>query len=107
MPFVSRRNFLASGTATGVAFAQKSAPSDVRDAQAPPERRLLSGRYSVDRVAAALLPAGGWKPYPAASDRGAWESLPADVRSGMIEAGQSQLGAEWPIPKATRFLEYV
>jgi hypothetical protein len=70
------------------------------------ERRLLSGAWPPARLQGAVLPAENWKPFPPASNREAWQSLPADMRGKLISAGERHKGAIWePLP-ATLFLEY-
>jgi hypothetical protein len=54
-----------------------------------------------------LLPAlGAWHPYPTAAERTAWQSLPAEVITALIEQGAACLGYAWPALPATLFLEF-
>jgi hypothetical protein len=69
-------------------------------------RQFLSAAFPPAKLAAVLLPRERWKPYPTASDRGPWESLPADARQSAVQTGESYLGQPWPPLPATLFLEY-
>ncbi len=45
-------------------------------------------------------------PYPAASDRAAWNALPDDLKSRLIANGESWLGYRFPSILATDFMEF-
>lgn len=65
---------------------------------------MLSERFTRDSL--KLVSQADWTPYPTAADRGAWESLPADVRQLLISKGEAALAVAWQPLLATRFLEY-
>lgn len=67
---------------------------------------LLASALPPDRVRAALLPRDAWCPYPNASDRAAWEALPAAARAQAIADAERHLGMAWPELPATLFLEF-
>jgi len=67
---------------------------------------LLAGTWTPEKLAPVLLPRDKWKPFPPASERAAWEGLPAEDRRALIQAGEARLGAAWPPLPATLFLEY-
>lgn len=73
---------------------------------APPERRMISGAWSADQLAAVLLPKPQWRHFPKWSDRAKWEAISAGTRSSLISAGEAQFGKEWPALPASVFLEY-
>ncbi len=78
-----------------MALAPRGAP--VRKA----DRKIFSGSYTVEKLAAVLLPRERWKPFP--ED---WSGLPADLRRSLVEKGERRLGAQWaPLP-ATLLLEF-
>jgi|GEM_PF-1853051 len=54
-------------------------------------RNLLSGPHNLDRVHSALATGSTWRRHPAASDRDAWEKLPADVRQRLLAEGEKRL----------------
>ena len=66
----------------------------------------LSTPWPPARLSAALLPRDRYKPFPTAADRAQWESVPADAREPLIEAGARNLHTDWPSLPATLFLEY-
>ena len=75
-------------------------------AQAPAARGLLSGPWSREKLAGALLPRGKWSPFPTAAERAKWESLPGALKKEFVEQGQAHMGKEWPVLAASLFLEY-
>lgn len=52
-------------------------------------------------------PKGKRLPFPPASDRAAWENIPAAMRQEITEAAQAQKGIPYPPLPATCFLAYV
>lgn len=96
----TRRGFVGYG---GVAMA--AGRVEMEAAQGG-RRRLLAGKYAPEKLAALLMPRERWHPFPAASERGPWEGLAADVRQALLAAGERGLGAPWPALPATLFLEY-
>ncbi len=77
-------------------------------------RNLLSGApekhelgRDVPAVQAALLPPGQWHPFPRAAERAAWTGLPADLRQGILAAGEAALVGPWASLRATGYLAYV
>jgi hypothetical protein len=104
----TRRGVLGAGAASGAAFAMQSTRSAaMQERTAPPQRRMLASKLSVEKIQAALLPPGKWKPYPAASDRTAWEALPVEFRREMIADGEAALKGSWPVLEASLLLQYV
>ncbi len=47
-----------------------------------------------------------FRPYPQASDRNAWETLPASVRERLIKAGEAFLHYQYPQLLATDFMDF-
>ena len=101
MPKSTRRQFV---THSGAMMAASAAPLPAGMAGAA---NLLSGAYTPARLAAILLPREQWRPFPAAADRAAWEGLPPDARTALIDSGARQLNSEWPPLPATLLLGYV
>jgi len=97
---MTRREF-AAGTALA------SEMNWAASAQAPPERRLLSGRWSAEGVEAALAPSGEWRHFPRWRDRAQWDALRPGTRRGLLAEGESLLGAPWPVLPASVFLDYL
>ncbi|MEO8607921.1 MAG: heparinase II/III family protein [Chloroflexota bacterium] len=65
---------------------------------------MLTQRYQRDNL--KLVAQHDWKPYPTATDRAAWESLPTAQRKSLINWGEAALKTSWQALLATRFLEY-
>jgi hypothetical protein len=95
----TRRSFLAGSSALLAAPQRRAAAQ-------PTERNLIAKRVSLDTLRSSLLPREKWHPWPTASERAAWEALPADARKDLIASGEKQLKGDWPVLPATIFLEY-
>jgi len=96
---LSRREFLVTPCAL-------AAPM-LWPAEAPVKKRdLLTSAWPAARLAEVLAPRERFHPFPAVSERAAWEALPADARAALLEAGERQLKTGWEVLPATLFLEY-
>jgi hypothetical protein len=67
---------------------------------------MLVERHPAGSIAGALLPRADWQPFPPATQRAAWEALPADLRAARVAAGEGYLDFEWPVLPATVFLDF-
>ena len=65
---------------------------------------MLSERFARDQL--KLVTQSDWKPYPTATNRAAWDGLPARLRDSLIANGDVALQVAWEPLLATRFLEY-
>ncbi len=93
----TRRSFLSAGAAL-------AAPPVSLAAAAP--RAILSSAFPAAKLDQVLLSREQWKPFPTATERAPWETLPDDVREAAVAAGEKHLGRTWePLP-ATLFLEF-
>src|SRR5438270_4302039 len=70
-------------------------------------RNLLTGGLSEQALAAALIPAAQWHPYPTIQDRADWEAVPQEIRAGFIQEAQQYLGTAWERIPATVTLQYI
>lgn len=70
------------------------------------KRNLLTSNFSRKYVENSLRDGESWIKYPSYTDRSAWEALPEEVRRKTIAAGEAFLGYNWPIVKATMYLEF-
>jgi hypothetical protein len=95
MSDVSRRAFLI---APALAFAQTS--------PAPPEKKRLQSRISADLLRRSIRPRAEWRPWPAAADRTAWQSLPLELKTSVVTAAEEQLRQPWASLTASLFLDY-
>ena len=66
----------------------------------------LAERFSMEEIGRTLAPPGSWQPYPASSDRQAWEGLPAGPKQALVADAEPLLGTSWPELKATLFMEF-
>ncbi|HSD66997.1 MAG TPA: heparinase II/III family protein [Vicinamibacteria bacterium] len=82
--------------------ASLSAPAPSRE-----PRRLLERRTGAIDLRQALAGADTFRPYPTVSDRAAWSVVPEARRKAFVDEAERQLGTEWAILPATRFLDYV
>ncbi|MBD3629382.1 heparinase II/III family protein [Cyclobacterium sp.] len=76
------------------------------EAIAQAQRNLLTSEYSRKFVSASTDRGQAWAGYPAYSDRKAWDRLPDDLRVRTIQEGEKFLGFDWPLVKATMYLEF-
>jgi hypothetical protein len=97
-PF-SRRTFLAGS-------AVVAAPLVPAVAEPESKRNLLTSAWPADRVAKSLVPRERFHPYPTAAARDSWDGLPADARTALVQAGESQLKAPWEVLPASLALEF-
>ena len=82
----TRRTFLAS--------------SALLAAQPEHRRTPLSSLWNPDKLPERF------HPFPTASERTAWDALPADASAALLQSGEKQLKTTWDALPATAFLEY-
>lgn len=63
--------------------------------------------FSSEDLERCLVSHGGFSPFPKGSDREAWHSLDGGLRKRLIASGEEYLEYEWPLVKASDYLEYV
>ena len=71
------------------------------------ERNLIENSITRQQLSQALAKGTEWVKYPAYRNREAWESLPQGVRADIIRKGEAALACEWPVNKASDYLEFV
>jgi Heparinase II/III-like protein len=67
----------------------------------------LAATYPPEVLASALRAPGTWHPYPKAGDAAGWAKVPEAVRVAHVRLAERRLGADWPAPKASVFLDFV
>jgi hypothetical protein len=67
---------------------------------------MLSDRYPLETLREILLPRDAFNPFPAATDRDPWDSIPESIKRAHLARGESALGFEYPALSATLFLEF-
>jgi hypothetical protein len=70
-------------------------------------RRLLERQAEAIDLAQALTSADAFRPYPTVVDRAAWAAVSEAQRRVFVAEAERQLGTEWAVLPATRFLDYV
>ena len=71
-----------------------------------PTTTTLRALFTPERLHDTLLPRERWTPFPAASDRAAWQALSAAERQRLVAAAEPHLGMAWPALPASTFLEF-
>ena len=70
------------------------------------QHNLLSGKYSLEQVRDNLETAEDYKPLPPCGDP-AWDIIPENDRQGILQKAESYLGFDYPLLKATTYLDFV
>ncbi len=108
---MNRRHFLAGSLALAsqqesllsmgmlLPGAQTSAPME-----APHD--LPTTTYTESFLKSKLVAPGAWHPYPAWSEREAWEAVPGDIRSAVVERAEADQKVGWKTLLATTFLDF-
>ena len=68
--------------------------------------QFLTHIYPLPQIETLILPRAAWHPYPPASSRTAWESLPLEQRQELIALGEEALATPWPNLPATLYLRF-
>ena len=75
-------------------------------AKAYTERNMLQKMADEATLKDMLVMKQAWVPYPAYTDRAAWDSLTGSNKQYLIEAGEKLLGYKWRLTPATAYLEF-
>lgn len=76
------------------------------EVQAYTERNLLQKAADETALKEMLVMNQAWVPYPAYTNRQAWDSLMGPNKQRLIEAGEKLLTYQWQLIPATTYLEY-
>jgi hypothetical protein len=98
----NRREFLGTGAAMAV-------PLEAQEAGrrgGPPERRLLVGDLTPERVGAMLIGRDRWQHFPGWSEHEKWQALPKEIQASLLEGGERALKGPWESLPATVFLDF-
>ncbi|HPF04350.1 MAG TPA: hypothetical protein PLE95_14190, partial [Bacteroidales bacterium] len=71
------------------------------------ERNILAREAGEINLKEALVKDDSWNKFPGYRDRQFWESLPANIRQEYIASAEIYLDYDWPVVKATDYLEFV
>lgn len=69
------------------------------------ERNILQNATTQEGLQKVLLTDKAWVPYPAYTDRSAWDALTGVNKKALISKGEKLLSHDWPTVKATDYLE--
>ena len=75
-------------------------------ANAYTERNMLQKATDETTLKNVLVMQQAWVPYPAYTDRTAWDALMGPNKQRLIEAGEKLLNYKWQLIPATAYLEY-
>jgi hypothetical protein len=73
----------------------------------PKERNILANEARTIDLAKNLITDNSWSRLPGYKERDFWEKVPANIRKDYIAAAEKYLDYNWPIVKATDYLEFV
>ena len=69
-------------------------------------RNLLQQKANISVLKNGLVMKQKWVPYPAYSDRKAWDILTGDSKIEIIKNGEKRLEYKWRVIQATDYLDY-
>ena len=75
-------------------------------ANAYTERNMLQKVADEATLKNVLVMNQKWVPYPAYTDRAAWDSLMGPNKQRLIQAGEKLLNYKWQLIPATAYIEY-
>ena len=73
----------------------------------PKERNILANEAKTIDLAKNLITDNSWNKYPDYKNRQFWENVPANLRKEYISRAESYLNYNWPVVKATDYLEFI
>lgn len=79
----------------------------VRAQEQGKQRDILMKELASIDLATALITDDSWNHAPRYSDRAFWNNLPAEVRQGYLADAEKYLDYNWPVVKATDYLEII
>ncbi len=71
------------------------------------ERNILAAEAVNINLPNTLITDDSWNTFPDYSNRSFWESVPSDLRNDYIRRAESYLDYNWPVVKATDYLEFI
>ncbi|MCU0375718.1 MAG: heparinase II/III-family protein, partial [Chitinophagaceae bacterium] len=74
--------------------------------QAHEYRNLLQKQATATALEGLLQPASQWVPYPAYTNRTAWDALTGTYRQQIIAKGQARLDYAWKVVPAMAYIEF-
>lgn len=73
----------------------------------PKERNILANEAKSIDLAKYLITDNSWNKFPVYKNRQFWENVPANLRDDYIKKAEGYLNYNWPVVKATDYLEFI
>ena len=71
------------------------------------ERNILANEAKAIDLAKALITNNSWNKLPDYKNRQFWQNLPENIRKEYIIKAERYLNYNWPVVKATDYLEFI
>lgn len=71
------------------------------------ERNILANEATSIDLAKSLITGNTWNKLPDYKNRNFWESIPANLKKDYISRAESYINYDWPVVKATDYLEFI
>ncbi|MCX6220634.1 MAG: heparinase II/III family protein [Bacteroidia bacterium] len=71
------------------------------------ERNILANKAKEIDLAKSLITDNSWNKFPDYKNRAFWDKLPDNIRQEYISKAEGYLTYNWPVVKATDYLEYI
>jgi len=73
----------------------------------PRERNILTNKARAVDLSKVMIPDNSWNKLPGYKERQFWQNLPSDIRQEYIKRAEGYLDYNWPVVKATDYLEFI
>jgi hypothetical protein len=73
----------------------------------PKERNILADKAKSIDLGRFLVTDNSWNKYPDYKNRQFWTNIPANIRQDYISKAEGYLDYNWPVVKATDYLEFI
>jgi hypothetical protein len=108
---MNRRHFLAGSLALAsqrelLRSMGSLVPGAPASAPIQPPHDLLTSTYTKTFLESKLVAPGAWHPYPTWGEREAWETVPAEIRSAVVERAEADQKEGWKALLASTFLDF-
>ena len=108
---MNRRHFLAGSLALAsqrelLQSMGSLVPGAPASAPIQPPHDLLTSTYTKTFLESKLVAPGAWHPYPTWGEREAWETVPAEIRSAVVERAEADQKEGWKALLASTFLDF-
>ncbi len=71
------------------------------------ERNILAREAKAIDLSKSLITDNSWNKLPGYKNRQFWQSLPENIRSEYVTKAEQYLSYDWPVVKATDYLEFI